>query len=442
MRVCPLLLALVLLTATGCTQRNVPLSPNHLAREHWAKNQTRASLKEASDAHADGRFVGIAISGGGSRSAVFSAACMFELQRVGLLQHVDYISSVSGGSLTAAYFCVSSDDWNPAMVEKKLTHSFASDVIINFILPWNTVALALTHWDRSDLLADSFRKTLFSRNGRELTFADLREDRPRLLINATDLQSGKPFVFCNENFDRLNSDLSRYPISHAVAASSAVPVLMNHVTLRDYSTTYKQFTHLIDGGVNDNLGISALLEIYEAHVQSARAAGGPSPYPNGAVFIVIDARTHFDARLSDKGDIGLLQTLETGAGLTSTLLLNRASSATLAEMIVRHSPDDTRVAEVREQIDHLQRTGFLRMRDRNQLPVAVMHFSLTFAQELQDVPFQGFGRSVNNVATYFNISSTEAYHLGKAAELLVQQKFEQRLLEIVQDINAAGDRHR
>src|SRR6185436_2664141 len=89
----------------------------------------------------DGNFVGIGISGGGSRSANFAAACMFHLQRLGLLQRVDYISAVSGGSLTAAYYCVSTDDeWNPAIAQKRLTHSFATDLLWDTFMPWNMVA--------------------------------------------------------------------------------------------------------------------------------------------------------------------------------------------------------------------------------------------------------------------------------------------------------------
>src|SRR5579872_3452729 len=61
----------------------------------------------------NGYFVGLAISGGGSRSSNFAAACMFQLQRIGLLQDVQCISSVSGGSVVATYYCSSPDsDWN------------------------------------------------------------------------------------------------------------------------------------------------------------------------------------------------------------------------------------------------------------------------------------------------------------------------------------------
>src|SRR5258706_8198672 len=103
-------------------------------------------------------------------------------------------------------------------------------------MPWNMLTAFFTAYDRSDLLAEVFEKNLFTRNGRPMTFGDLRADRPRLLINATDLQSGRKFVFCDQSFDELNSDLSKYPIAWACAASAAVPMLLHQVTLRDYST--------------------------------------------------------------------------------------------------------------------------------------------------------------------------------------------------------------
>jgi len=55
----------------------------------------------------------LALSGGGSRAAYFSGAVMLQLQQVftdlDLLQEVDVISSVSGGSLPAAYYAISRD---------------------------------------------------------------------------------------------------------------------------------------------------------------------------------------------------------------------------------------------------------------------------------------------------------------------------------------------
>ena len=91
---------------------------------------TSRSLAKAADfSDTDGYFVGLAISGGGLRSANFGAACMFQLERIGLLQKVDYISSVSGGSLPAALYCLNHQNWNPEFVQQKLTHEFATDML-------------------------------------------------------------------------------------------------------------------------------------------------------------------------------------------------------------------------------------------------------------------------------------------------------------------------
>lgn len=456
----------VVFAAAGCTSVNQRLNAPQVSVERRAHNQTRAATGGAAspaarqqtvrlraeervehgarsvpDVRPDGYFVGLALSGGGSRSANFSAACMFQLQRLGVLERVDYISSVSGGSLTAAYYCLFPDGargWNPARVQHKLTHDFATDLICRTLLPWNIPALWFTNWDRSDLLADSFAKHLFSRNGRKLTFGDLRSDRPRLLINATDLQSGRRFVFSNEAFDEINSDLSRYPISHAVVASAAVPVLMHHVTLRDFSTTFKQYRHLIDGGVVDNLGITTLVETYTAQVQAAADAGRPDPYPRGAVLIVLDARTEFDAKLSSKGDISFISSLTMGAGLTSTALLNRVSTATMADLIVRNAAEETTARELRQAINTLEDGGSVTVTARDGKPVRVLHLALSRVEGLSGLPSRSFREQVNSIATYFNIDSTEAYNLYQAAELLVRERFEAELTELGRQLDSAG----
>jgi len=399
-----------------------------------------AARGQSPDVRPDGYFVGLALSGGGSRSANFSAACMFQLQRLGMLQHVDYISSVSGGSLTAAYYCLHGDNgWNPGRVQKKLTHSFATDLIVGTLIPWNMPVLWFSDWDRSDLLSDSFASVLFSRKGRELTFKDLRADRPRLLINATDLQTGRRFIFCNETFDELNSDLSKYPVADAVAASAAVPVLLHHVTLRDFSTRFKQYRHLVDGGVADNLGVQTLAETYTAQLEAAAKHNLPDPYPRGAVLIVIDARTEYDARLSHRGDVTFFESLSTGAGLTSTVLLNRASSATLAELVVQNANDNRTAGEIREDIDELERTGGVTLEGRNGKPVRIIHLALSHVDDLSTLPHHSFHEHVNNISTYFNISSEEAFNLYEAAELLVREQFEAHLASLAREIGGEGD---
>lgn len=456
MRWTPGFFSVALVLAAGCTSFNKPLDSVSKEANQRVRNHTRAALSALppnvtsgaahdsriqpatapttfpADPNRDGYFVGIAISGGGSRSANFSAACLFQLHQHGLLQRADYISSVSGGSLTAAWYCVATDaEWNPANAQKKLTYSFATEPIVRMFLPWNTVALMFSDWDRSDLLADSFQKVLYSRDGRGLTFADLRPDRPRLLINATDLQSGKSFVFCNETFDQINSDLSSFPIAYAVTASSAVPVLLHQVTLRDFSTTFKQYRHLVDGGVVDNLGVKTLVETYRSHVKASNG----SAYPNGAVFIVLDARTQYDARISSRGDTSLVESISFSAGLSSTVLINRASSATLAEIILDSAPDDATAAVLRQEREELINGGFVKIQDAHRRPVYVLHLALSRVNDIHDLPFKSFNESVNNIATYFNIEPSEAHQLYQAADLLCEKRFPNEINEISRQLN-------
>jgi predicted acylesterase/phospholipase RssA len=411
-----------------------------LALESRQKNFTRAATRPSDDApDTDGIFVGIAISGGGSRSANFSAAMLFELQKAGILQKADYISSVSGGSLTAAYYCTHHEDWNPKAVQKLMTHNFADDVWWQIWAPWNFFALMFSDTDRTDLLARALEDELYGKKGgKGMTFADLLLDRPRLLINSTDLQSGERFVFCNESFDELNSDLSKYPIAWAVAASSSVPVALHPVTLRDYSTIYPQYRHLIDGGITDNLGVRTLVDTYRHHIYAAKVNHKPDPYPGGAIFLVIDARTKFDQHISEQSDIGLVESLKAGTGLTSTVLLERASAATMSDIVVENADDTVSTGDLRQMLRSMTKNGYLEIRDKYHHNVTVVHLALARVEDIRNKPFASFWSNVNRIATYFNITNDEAYSLYEAAELVVRERFQGHLSDIAKTLNAAA----
>ncbi len=208
--------------------------------------------------------------------------------------------------------------------------------------------------------------------------------------------------------------------------------------MRDHSTIYKEYRHLIDGGIADNLGVQTLAETYSAQLADAEQKHQADPYPHGAVFIVIDAHTQFNAQLSDRGDIGIISSLKAAAGLSSTALLNRASSATLAEMIVNNSPDNATAAEIRKQIATLEQEGSLSLIDRHKHPVRIIYLTLAQVNGLGNLPFVGFSESVNDIDTYFNIDPTEAYRLYQAADLLVHHKFEEPVRSIVREIDSGG----
>lgn len=85
---------------------------------------------------------------------------------------------------------------------------------------------------RSDLAKRVYHETVFDR----ATFQTLTEARgPKIYINATDLSSGERFTFVQAQFDVICSDLHELPIAYAVAASSAVPVLLSPISMRNHS---------------------------------------------------------------------------------------------------------------------------------------------------------------------------------------------------------------
>lgn len=208
-------------------------------------------------------FVGVAISGGGSRSASFGAAVMQELERYGFLEHVTAISGVSGGTLPSAYYVLNrnSSDWSWETLRTLVVTNFYRKFLWQHFNPWGFLNYLGTEYNRSDMMAEIFDDVLF----RDATFGELDSKLPTLLINAAILHTGSrgQWSFTEQNFRSLNSNLRTFPISRAVAASTAVPGIFNGIALRHYNAdgSYRYF-HLVDGGISENLGVEALVQFY------------------------------------------------------------------------------------------------------------------------------------------------------------------------------------
>jgi NTE family protein len=182
-------------------------------------------------------------------------------------------------------------------------------------------------FSRSDVAAEYYDHLLF----KGATFADLMTEstRPFLSINATDVASGARFEFTQDEFDLIGSDLSQFPISRAVAASSAFPIYLTPVVLKNYSAEqpkpepewiksilenptastrlkymaaharsygdeHRHFIHLLDGGLSDNLGLRGALDRAIAREQSAQVPSVPWKLPRRIALIVVDAHTDSD----------------------------------------------------------------------------------------------------------------------------------------------------
>jgi len=324
----PLRVALVALLVSGCAPfrfGNAPLA-------HW--DPPGAPAPAGAAGRSNELLLLLAFSGGGTRAAAFAYGILEELAATEvmlggsprrLLDEVDMISSVSGGSFTAAYFGLYGDRIFTDFREEFLTRNVQGAVIAQLFRPKNWFRLASLYFNRSELAAEYYDDHLFH----GATYADLaRPGGPEILINATDLSTGGRFTFTRGFFDPICSDLSRYRVAQAVTASSAVPVLFTPVTLENHAggcgyrppalpdlagrpteeaarlramartrdsyldASRRQFIHLIDGGISDNLGLRGVYErvLAEGGVVPALRALGKTGARN-LVVISINAQT-------------------------------------------------------------------------------------------------------------------------------------------------------
>ena len=225
-----------------------------------------------------------------------------------LLDEVDVISSVSGGSIAAAYDCITADEgeekassgrrWNRDSVRDQMSKNYQMRWIGNWFWPWNIARYWFTAYDRADIMAKTFSDNWSDSRifGWELTFEDLNPERPYLLINATDatqhkreeLHFGEVFTFTTEDFtDKLGSDIERYSVGRAVMASACFPSAFAYMTLRDYRQEKKrEHVHVFDGGNADDLGLASLSRLI-----MQLENGPPEARPDRYVVISIDAFT-------------------------------------------------------------------------------------------------------------------------------------------------------
>jgi len=257
--------------------------------------------------NSDKLFVIVTFSGGGTRAAALAYGVLealrdtsieWEGKRISLLDEVDVISSISGGSFPAAYYALRGPRIFEEFPEKFLYRPVQSELIELLFSPVSLWKLAGTGYGRSDLAADFYDREVFGGG----TYRDLiaRGRRPFVILNATDMTTGTPFTFIQDRFDLICSDLAGVTLARAAAASSAFPVGLTPLTFENYAGTcgYVQppwvrlaaddhasrvnprrtaraenrlslansgagrrpYIHLTDGGVADNIGLRGPLE--------------------------------------------------------------------------------------------------------------------------------------------------------------------------------------
>lgn len=236
----------------------------------------------------DRQFVGLALSGGGSRAAVFGAAVMMELDRLGVLPQVDVMSAVSGGAMPAAYFAL--DGRNGVQfrreVLKRVGYDFQGEILRSWVSPWQVVRSWFSDEATPRIIIDLFDRELFH----GATYGDVNPDRPKLLLNATNALTGEPFVISDEAFAGLNRSLSSFPVSRAVYISASYPGLFTPVMLMPAddgkADGASRGVTAYDGGAGDNLGIATLLRLLE---RDATHEPLEAHFPDGCLVIAVDA---------------------------------------------------------------------------------------------------------------------------------------------------------
>lgn len=302
-------LSSILFMAGGCALNpfrqieSIPVSVRPLAKEQT--NETRAS-DSVQEAAADGYFVGVALSGGGSRAAVFGGEVLTRLDELGVMKRVDFVSGISSGSLAAAYYCASRDPedarpgdlvWRRDTVEDLMRRGVWFDYFSRYVFnPLNLVRYYGTGLNRSYQM----RTVIDQKFLHNKTFSDLNPKRPRLLMTATTLESGAIFTFTDRQLAERGIQSGVLKLADAVQASSSFPGLFHPYVLPDYSSVSKgaktpNFVHLVDGGVYDNLGVAPLLKIFQENRHN---------FPKGGVIIVADASLPVEvkARLAMQAD--------------------------------------------------------------------------------------------------------------------------------------------
>ena len=257
--------------------------------------------------------LGLALSGGGFRTALFHIGVLLRLAELGILGAVEVISTVSGGSIVgAAYYLgllarlregggAPLSNREMVGIVAELASTFPEGVKRNvrvraFSSYFRNVQMCRADYSRSDRVAELYDQ-LFLRGafGTSVTtrMRDLEEMvaipdgapakgcRPRLFINSTSLTTGRDWRFSARtmgepelqgqaaDIDRvmrfasppsyrdLPAHTADIPVSIAVAASSALPGGLHPMSI---SGMYERIRiQLTDGGVHDNQGVETLL---------------------------------------------------------------------------------------------------------------------------------------------------------------------------------------
>ena len=283
-------LALCFLLLVSCTTFNVPANTPVGEGSHPIAQLTTPDV-------GGDTAIALAFSGGGTRAAAFAFGVLNGLDQLptndgkSYLDRVVFVSGVSGGSVTAAYFGLKGRAALTDFRERFLIRNAEED--LNTSVNLRNIAQGLNGGVN---VASRFTGWLDRNLFDNATLGDLfQQGKPIIWLNASDLYNRTPFLFSPVTFAALCSDIGKFPLSYAVAASAAVPVAFVPIVLESFPaacatplppwvdrvlsdrnsgaqvrafaealTRYRsgeqvKYLKLADGGITDNFGLSGLV---------------------------------------------------------------------------------------------------------------------------------------------------------------------------------------
>ncbi len=326
----------------------------------------------------DSLLLHVSFSGGGLRAATLGLGVLDELRDTPihwagrdqrLFDQLDIVMGLSGGSLLVGALAMDGEAGLARFESAMLQGSPQADLVRSLMSPATLWRLSSPNYGRSD----AFERFLDERLFQGTRYADLAAHprKPFAVIYASDMVSGTRFEFVQEQFDFLCSDLGGVSLARAVAASSAVPLLLSPVTvwnhlppagstdcgtpvLRAAAATmpgqsasrrllelesYREsrpggprrpYIHLVDGGLADNVSVRGPTDYigqFGGIVGTARFAGYRQL--RRVVFIVVNAET--SVRAAEDFSPQVPGPLRTAMALAD-IPINRNSDMALGQM--------------------------------------------------------------------------------------------------------------
>lgn len=373
----------------------------------------------------------LAFSGGGTRAAALSYGVLKALNEIeisgtntsfSLLDEVDVISSVSGGSFTAAYYGLHGKEIFNEFDKRFLKKDVSGDLIHRIL----SIGFWFSNTTRSERAVAYHEANLF----KGATFKDLMEaGGPLIIINATDLGGGVRFSFLQEYFNLLCSDLASFSVARAVTASSAVPVIFSPIVLQNHSgcnsseqrylqtkntidlsmqvgqvvsglKTYadkesRRFIHLVDGGISDNLGLMAYFEMVEVAGGAGMVARQLGTSPNKHfVIISVDASTHTRNNIEKSNED---PSIEDTVNTMTDIQLHRYNAATqdLMNTTLQRWANELSTPETKV-VPYFVRLGFEDLKKSSQNYVNAIPTSFSISDDQVDHLVDLGGKLLNN----------------------------------------------